>query len=712
MSRRLLLLGLLGACLAPPCARPAPAVVAVAASRASAAADTLLPKPALVDSTRVVATRLSRWERHLERSSFASIIDVAAERGPGEETADLLRRAAGVSVRRYGGPGAVAAVSIRGADPGEVEVFLDRVPLRTASRGFADLGGIDLAFVESVEVYRSAPPTDLGGEASGSAVRLVTRTGGGARLSAHLTAGRYGTRALEASAGGGLLRGAFFLSASRFKTEGNFTYYTDNGTDHETADDRWQEWSNGQVQRQTLFGRLTQTLPGEIALDWSSQFWRSDQGVPGTSRQPTRESRLEQKGTLHRLELSRKQRLLLPLEVSLYGYTSPEERHFSDPLRELGITGSPRKVDQEQSRNGAGIQMRGLWVPSAKLAGAHSLEVLAERRGETLRNLPSAGQPAEDRRERISWVVTAGDAWEIAGDRLHLDLFYRWDEARDNYTGANPWRRFESQAAHTSRAHGPRLGARLSLGRGQHLKANWTRQARFPTFVELFGYAGTIVGNPTLKPEGGERWDLGWVCADVRGPADLRITAELVYYESNLEEMIVFITVSNRETKPFNLDRAEIRGGEFKLALDPLPLLPASLWGRATAVGVTGHLTWQDARDLGASPIYNGKQLPYHPPLQSALQLDLAWGPWTLRYGARYRAAIYWARSNLPDYRSEPQWHHDLLARFRLASTRLVFSLRVDNLLDDRQEDIRGYPLPGRSWYGGVEMNLRRQSKP
>ena len=118
----------------------------------------------------------------------------------------------------------------------------------------------------------------------------------------------------------------------------------------------------------------------------------------------------------------------------------------------------------------------------------------------------------------------------------------------------------------------------------------------------------------------------------------------------------------------------------------------------------SGHLAWQRSRDESISPVYYGKELTYHPPLRAGLRLDLIQGRWTLSYCARYQAACYWSRSNLPEYKSKEQWNHEVQARLCLKRPSMVLSLRVDNLLDEQQEDIRGYSLPGRSWFGGIEL--------
>ncbi len=663
--------------------------------------------PAFSDSIVVRAAPPSRLELLARGAGAATLIDVALERGPAEDVADLLERTVGTSVRRYGGPGAAATLSIRGLDPGHVEVFVGRVPMRTASRGSADLSALDLAHFEAIEIYRSHPPAELGGEACGAAIRLVPRSTGGARAALHASGGSYGTRSVAASAS--LSRGSTsgLICASRQDTQGDFRYHDDNGTEHEPADDRWRTWTNGDVRRAELFASATQSLGRVFTLAAASQVVDADQGVPGTGHRPTQHTQLATDGALHQGSVAADLEASGRLHVEIYGHRGTESRHYRDPDRELAVTGTATRVDQEQERAGIGGHVR--WTRSGGgLAGCHAPEILWELREETLRNLPVQGRTAEDRRRRSGRLLSLGDTWERWGGRVGLEAFYRWEHVRNNYEGANPWRPFTEQPWQTARHEGPRWGLRFDAGRGWTLKATYTRHARFPTFVELFGYAGTIQGNARLEPERGERWDAGFAWEPAGRPLGLRARAELAYYENRVEQMIVLITVSDRETKPVNLDRARLQGVELALDLDHLPLLRSlRLPGvRTTDASLAGHLTWQETRDEGESPIYHGKELTYHPPWQAGLQTSLTQGRLTLRHDVRYQDGAYWSRSNLPEFRSPGYWNHDLALRWEVQRRRAALALRVENLFDRHHEDIRGYPLPGRSWYGGIDLEL------
>jgi outer membrane receptor protein involved in Fe transport len=76
-----------------------------------------------------------------------------------ETIADLLEEAAGVRVQQYGGLGAFSTVSLRGAPPGQVAIFLDGAPLSTASHGVVNLGDLPATAIERVEVYRGSAPS-------------------------------------------------------------------------------------------------------------------------------------------------------------------------------------------------------------------------------------------------------------------------------------------------------------------------------------------------------------------------------------------------------------------------------------------------------------------------------------------------------------------------------------------------------------------------
>src|SRR5262249_52917289 len=128
--------------------------------------------------------------------------------------------------------------SVRGSEAAEVAVFLDGVPLNPAGGAVVDLSQLPVDGLVRVEVYRGVPPVELGADAVGGAIHLISRHAGGPphlRLSAGL--GSFGARSTSIGYAG--RSGAVHVDANlayRGAT-GDFLYYDDQGTLLTTSDD-------------------------------------------------------------------------------------------------------------------------------------------------------------------------------------------------------------------------------------------------------------------------------------------------------------------------------------------------------------------------------------------------------------------------------------------------------------------------------------------
>ncbi|MGH7731520.1 MAG: TonB-dependent receptor, partial [Candidatus Eiseniibacteriota bacterium] len=137
----------------------------------------VLPRRARVadalGDTVVVLPRGGAARRRMPTASITELDARAAGRAL-ETVAELLGEAAGVRVQQYGGLGAFCTVSLRGAPPGQVAIFLDGAPLSAAAHGVVSLGDLPATAIERIEVYRGSAPLALGPAAPGGAVNVVT----------------------------------------------------------------------------------------------------------------------------------------------------------------------------------------------------------------------------------------------------------------------------------------------------------------------------------------------------------------------------------------------------------------------------------------------------------------------------------------------------------------------------------------------------------
>lgn len=91
-------------------------------------------------------------------------------------TADLnqvLNRTTGVNVREQGGLGSTFNFSLNGLSGRQIRFFLDGIPMESFGGGLT-LNNIPVNLAERIEVYKGVVPVELGSDALGGAVNIIT----------------------------------------------------------------------------------------------------------------------------------------------------------------------------------------------------------------------------------------------------------------------------------------------------------------------------------------------------------------------------------------------------------------------------------------------------------------------------------------------------------------------------------------------------------
>ena len=230
---------------------------------------------------------------------------------------------------------------------------------------------------------------------------------------------------------------------------------------------------------------------------------------------------------------------------------------------------------------------------------------------------------------------------------------------------------------------GWRMGGNLDLGGGLALKAHDGRYERAPSFFELFGDRGAVIGNTGLVSESGRNRDLGLVYRRRTDGAGLTL-AEAVYYRNRVEDLIRFVQNSQQVSRPHNLGRALLRGVETRVQ--------ARLWPR---LSVRGSYVYQRPENRTPFSFERGNDLPNAPRhrLHGRASVDLGGAG---LYGEVSRESRHFLdRANL---RAVPVRTLCNLGGSLPLVQGLSLSWELRNLTDDQVADLWGYPLPGRSY--------------
>ena len=225
---------------------------------------------------------------------------------------------------------------------------------------------------------------------------------------------------------------------------------------------------------------------------------------------------------------------------------------------------------------------------------------------------------------------------------------------------------------------------------GTKFKGTWGTGFKAPTLYQLYTPAipayGFLGGNPNLKPEESESFDVGIE----QNLFDEKVLLSFVYFHNDYDKYIIYSTDPINFTSTYkNLNKAEAKGFEAALGITPCESLTFS-----------ANYTRTDTRDKS-----NGGQLLNRPKhkagmavnyvFQKNLQLNLS-----LNYVGR-RVNYWWPENKMV----KPYTRVDLAGSYTINEHFQLFS-RIENLFNEHYQEIKGYDTAGISAFGGVKLSF------
>ncbi len=621
-------------------ARARAALLIALAPLAAAAGDGDARPPAFGEELEVVGQR--QPGAAADTTAAATVVDARRFAGEAKSVAELVATAPGVAVNQYGGLGQLSTVSIRGSNAGQVQVFLDGLPLGTAAGGGVDLARIPRAWIERIEVVRGAEGAVYGAGALGGAVNIVTRRAAAGAWSAEATAGSFRTFAGSADGAVGGERWGLLGAAAIEDTSGRFEYLFDPtpampGGPLEPR----QRTHDASFTTGGLAKLWAGVGPGR--LDAVMQLSGGARDLPGSPYHltPTDGQRDARGGVVV---------------------------HLAEPLSEelelvLGAEGRDDRLT--------------VWIdplPTARqrdLAGEASAELrwTAGPSTLTLRAAGGAERLEVEEAPTHAWrtaSLSASEELRLLSGRLRVAPALRWD-------AIGPFHGLSGK-----------LGASLQVAGPLSVRAGAGRTFRAPSFAELYLSQGLLSPNASLVPE--TSWS-----ADVGLALDGRLgLASATAFTQQYQDLIVYEADSFRRFKPFNDGKASANGLELELASAPRG--PAAL-------ALSGAYTYLATQTLRGGEAVLGKDLPHRARHRLYARLTGGRGPVAAHAEAQWISAQFQDLANSPALRVPPALTFGAGASVRLVrrpETRLA--LEVRNLADDRTlQDGFGNPLPGRT---------------
>lgn len=583
--------------------------------------------------------------------------------------AEALRSLPGVNVNRNSTPGSVTEVRIRGAENNQTLVLIDGIVANDPSSGAYDFSDLSAADIERIEIIRGAQSVIYGTGAVGGVVNIITRSGRGpARVTISSEVGSFGTRDVTIGATGGSERIWGGLTYNARKSDG--FNIAPQGSERDRSSLETFSFRGG-----------VQVMPGLI-VDGSLRYSRKSgdrDGFGGAAGElataqddPSRftgsvllgglRARWDTFGGALTHEFRAAYNETKTTDTDLSFPASPFLSKFDSTARTYSYLGT-------------------LKLPGDPAILTHTLAGLVEWNEETFTPLGDFTDGLRRTRDRLAF---AGEWRGTFARQLFLTAGIRHDDnsAFENFTS---WR---LTGAWQVPGLSPGIGLRPHASVGTGFKA--------PSFFEQFGsIPAFFTPNPDLVPEESFGWDAGLELSLWRG----RVVLDVTYFSAELENKIArnpgFVPTLINLPGTSHRDGVEISA---KYRLMPGIVLGASY-------------TYLDATDP------DGSREVRRPPHSGRVDVDARFADGRGRF---HFAAVYNGRMNDLAFRVGPTpfdpWTNEIVpldATWRLSAA-LSYEIRpgweifgrVENILDDRGQEVFGYAQPGVAAYAGMRLTL------
>ena len=572
--------------------------------------------------------------------------------------ADALRSLPGVSVSASGTPGNLTVVRIRGAESQHTLVVIDGVEVNASNgNGFFDLSNLTSEEIESIEVLRGPQSGLYGTGAIGGVINIITKSGKGPfKMTAFGEGGSFGTVSGGAQISAGSERAHGSLTVQSTHSDGFNISPLGSERDAHTLQSVAFHGGVAVFENFKLDGamRYSHKTAARDGFDGSAAIFglvvANDDA--STLAQNLWTGRLAatldtfDSHWIHQWHVSRSDNVLKDNDATFLSFSNAEAA-----VNNYGYT-STLRID------GYGAPMR------------HFLTGRIEGQDEFF--FQPTSNPLERTRSRTS---ATGEVRGEYFDALYLSGTVRqdWNQVFDDET---TW-----HTAASLKVPGTILRLHGSAGTG----------VKYPSFSEQFGFFFGFTPNPDLKTETSFGWDGGAEVTLLGGKAVVDVT----YFDQNLKNEIDTKFFPDFTSTAFNRSGESTRRG-----------VEASVrYALAPGLTVGGAYTYLEARDdkkieeIRRAP-HSGKVDVNYTFLDQKANLSLS-----AIYNGDMKDVAFDAstfalnRVTLNDY-----WLLRLAGSYKVTPGVEIYG-RVENLLDEKYQEVFGFQTAGVAAYAGMRFS-------
>ena len=529
----------------------------------------------------VVVKGLSPAERVQRLAYNVSLVETAKLKNTTMDLSNVIDKISGVKIRSTGGVGSEANVTLNGFSGRHVKIFIDGVPMDGMSSAFG-LNNIPAGLAKRVEVYKGVVPIELGGDALGGAINIVTDNSRRTRVSASYSFGSFNTHKTNVYAEHTSKKG-FYVSLNAYQNYSDNDYKVN--IDHYT---KFGETGNSVVYEDLVVRRFHAKYHNEAAIlkvgvvdkPWADRLlfgftggYEYKQTQNASNMNWVYGARYTTANTLMpQLTYEKKFKVLKGLHVSLNGNYNFGQSYAADTARcnynWLGEKSKPKSAPGElaytkyryRDNNGAANFRMALFPADGHSVSLSTTFTSFSRSGkDETQPTPEYEHPQQSMKAvtGLSYKYDYKGKWNTS---VFVKNYLNHLEAYLDPDGGSDYRDFSN----TSSYWGGGLASTYFWGQHVQLRLSYEYALRLPTSRELFGTGDDIErGNSSLKPETSNNINVG-VTASPIDAGNHRLTKDAAFQYREIDDYIRR-TTNNDNGRASSKNDGGVRnlGGDF-----------------------------------------------------------------------------------------------------------------------------------------------------
>lgn len=664
----------------------------------------------LLGEVVVLAPNQSQVKQNSTYSAMS--LDVKPLVGTLSNLNQLVNHSSGVVIREEGGVGSNFDLTINGLSGNAIRYFVNGIPLFSMGSGVT-LATIPVNLVDRVEVYKGVVPPELGLDALGGAVNIVTKRGGSNYLDLSLSAGSFHTYIAD-------LNGGYKDDKTKLAINGSLSVKKAKNDYIMRGVEVWNSEANEyQIEDRRRFHDGYKSLLSNVEIGFAGKHW-ADEAFVGVSYS-TSESQIQtglrqskvvgealrrSEAINYSLRYSKRNFVIDHLDANFNLTRTNDHTILVDTAyRVYRWDGSYVSTNyNEVLRRAKAIRhtKRPIWNGRANLAyafgGNSSLNLNYSFISTLNHRYDTFDQDYDEGRDQLSThnIGLSYGQYFLDG-RLHTNLFFK------NYLFQAKVQNSADESDQALKVHtGYGLGVRYTFSGAFSIKTSFERATRLPSAREFMGNGVNIYPNLKLRPEIAYNLNVG-MYGRARLTTDLSLGYETSFFYRDVKDYIHRVVQSDEESSYENIGASRVVGAEAELKVNYKKL------------DLTLNATYLDERDKARKTIlgkYNptcNNRIPNKPWTYTNAIMGYTWyKPFGVKESNIRLNAIYnyihwyyltWEAFGSAESKAVIPSQHNVSAGISWAfdNNRYTISLQGNNLLDLRLYDNFMLQKPGRS---------------